>query len=804
ARTGNTPLAEQQLTQIHGLRPGEANFFTDWNLAVILSQRRDDDPAYKMLLPLLESHTDDEALVLVLLALSHRLGDFGRFLDIVPNTHTLRFHPLAFCVATDIKDDRAQHFLADMLNHWLSRWELPHSATQYANEADLKKVIDRAVVEGQVDQAIAWLRARIQSVRGWIPNYHVLAGLLERERQDVEGAFAVLASACGAIRVDPSRPQSASRRDLAFRDLLEFSRRTKRDDLRDRALDLARKAHVGESILRSFPAALRTLPAEAATTPVPSQPLRSVVVEAPQRYDDLAWLTATLARIKNVASFTKDRQALEQFRTMVMDRFPTESTQLAEWLNSLSIIISSFSELRPDAYAERRVQHDRAVKFERDLARHLASGVLPQQLIDIMTPYHEALKRVLGDLSRQAGIGPQIRSTVLNVFIAPDATRTAFALQIRNGPEQPVTDVHVEMRLEGNVATIVNARQVIPRLEPNQLAELSFDVVPEQRLRSVAEVTIDVSLQASAEGFPNVDLGVAQTRIPVRRLEDAIGSETIPKLFNVGQALRPTESALFQGRDDVLSRIKNSIYAGVQRERLFLDGIRRVGKTSVLNFVPPNMSDDILSVELKLEGLGVISPLDPTDFLRLICGQVGAKLSAIGLPSAPIPGGEGPAGLRALAGYLAGVRAATGRTPLLIFDEFQRLLEAIAATGPASEVLLDYLRAALEDGTMYGLFTGSVRFDRLSTIVKHRIFGNLTRLRISFLNAENVGRVLRAGLGEWAQLTDPAMRRVHELTGGYPWLVQSFGSNLVDLLNDERRTIACSVDVDRVNRDSIL
>jgi hypothetical protein len=804
ARTGNTPLAEQHLSQIHEARNIKDNFFTNWNLAVILSQRREDDPAYKMLLPLLEYRTDDEALVLVVLALSHRLGDFRRFLDIIPNTRTLSFHPLAFCVAADIKDDRSKHLLADMLNHWRSKWDLPHLATQYANEADLKKVIDRAIVEGQVDQAIAWLRARIQNVRGWIPNYLVLAGLLERERKDVEGAFAALLSACTVIRVDPVKAQSVARRDGAYRDLLQFCKRTNRDDLRERALDLARRAGVNEGILRPFTLAPRAVTHDASSEQPPPQRATSVADPTPVRTTDLAWLTATLARIKSVTSFVKERSAIEQFRAMVVEMFPTESTQIGEWLNSLAIIISSFAELRPEAYAERRVQHDRAVKFERDMARHLSSGVLPHQLMNIMTPYHEALKRVLGDLSRQAGVGPQIKSTVLNTFIAPDGARTVVALQVQNSSEQPVTDVHVELRVEGNVATIVNARQLIARLEPGQLLELAFQVLPEQRLQTATEVTVDVSLQASADGFPNVDLGVAQARIPVRKLQDVIGSTTIPKLFNVGQALRPTEAALFQGRDDVLARIKNSIYANVQRERLFLDGIRRVGKTSVLNFVPLHMPEDVLSIDLKLEALGVVPPLDATQFLRLVCEQVDAKLVALGLSAGRVPDETGPTGLRSLAGYLAGVRGASGKTPLLIFDEFQRLLEAIAATGTAAEVVLDYLRAALEDGTVYGLFTGSVRFDRLSAIIKHRIFGNLTRLRVSFLDPENVGRVLRAGFGEWVRVTEAAVRRVHELTGGYPWLVQSFGSNLIDLLNDERRTIATSPDVDRVYRDRIL
>jgi hypothetical protein len=46
--------------------------------------------------------------------------------------------------------------------------------------------------------------------------------------------------------------------------------------------------------------------------------------------------------------------------------------------------------------------------------------------------------------------------------------------------------------------------------------------------------------------------------------------------------------------------------------------------------------------------------------------------------------------------------------------------------------------------------------------------------------------------------------QVHQLTGGYPWLVQKYGLALVDLLNSEHRTVVTPKDVDDVTREKIL
>src|SRR5207248_5262534 len=98
-----------------------------------------------------------------------------------------------------------------------------------------------------------------------------------------------------------------------------------------------------------------------------------------------------------------------------------------------------------------------------DFTRHLQSGALPAELVEVMTPYHEALKRVVSDLSRAAGVGPKVETTVLNPFIAPDVPRTTVVVQLRNttNGERTITYVVVELRAEQNLAVVTPPQRSI-------------------------------------------------------------------------------------------------------------------------------------------------------------------------------------------------------------------------------------------------------------------------------------------------------------------------------------------------------
>ncbi|MEA2163853.1 MAG: hypothetical protein QOK37_1980 [Thermoanaerobaculia bacterium] len=801
AQDANKLQSERILSVILDSRKAEHNFITSWNLAVIYAQGHKEAKAYELLLPLLNSNSNDERLIKVLLGLARSLNDHEGFLRLISQSRTLMYHPIAFSLAVEISDDsRAKSILTEMIARWENEWDLPHISSCYRNEDELMAVVTSGMIAGQLEQVTAWLRARIVAMPAWIPNYLVLAQVLEREHRDFDAAFQVL------VEASKHRKNDDFRRDEAYRDLLEFCRRTKRRDLEQKAYELAKRARVSESVLGSFRVDSRLVTeTDGQSAPQSMQPpVLPKLPRIPTRDEpNFTWITAKLARIRDAESFSKDQVALEDFSSMLSRYYADTSVQIVPWLKDLSKIINQFAQAEPESsYDDRVVLYNRATAIERDLTRHLESGALPPDLVEVMTPYHEALKRVVSNLSRAAGVGPKVEATVLNPFIAPDAARTTLVVQLKNttNGDRTITDVVVELRAERNLASVMPRQRLVRKLEAAQTVDINFTVALDPTVRAASEITFDVYVRATVEGFLNVDQPIVQTKLPVKTLLAAIQRDDIPKVF-IDSSPLDQSSQLFQGRDSLMQRIRNSLYDGTQRERLFLDGIRRVGKSSIINFVPLNVPEGIIAVPLGTEGLGLQVPLDAAVVLGKVAKEIDATYAARGMKT---PDLAARPTIDDCSAYFASVAAATGQTPLLMIDEFQEMLKSIKETGRNAEVILDILRNALEKRFLYGLFTGSIRFSDLSTIVPHRIFGNITRLRVSFLEDQDVAAILRAGFGQWVTATDGAVRSIFDLTGGYPYIVQKVGSALVTLLNEEKRCVASTDDVERVATADLL
>lgn len=814
ARSENLLAAEQMFESIRKRLDPSRAFATEWNLAVLAYNRKNEADAYQILLPLLDSKISDEDLVLVVLGLSLKSDDRTRFLSTVPQTMSRRFHPLAFVVALEMGDrQRAEEILGQLLQHWHKNWELPPASERLPHLDALDEIVNRAIVEGQLEQLLPWLRARIAYNRNWIPNYLALARVLEDEKGDLDGAFGALRS---RVEVQRGAKQDFRRLEEACRELLEFCKRLKRKDLGQEAYLFAQDARMNEDLLNSFrdfaPGGNEVIPSPPPPPPPPAPPLPPI--SDPRLAEDLAWVTARLTNIRNVASHEKESVAIKKFVKILGDMHPHESGAVVQLIQDASTVIETFSRTKPENRDARRVLHDRATGFERRLAQLLDSGALQARLADIIAPYRVALEQVVGDLSRQSGVGPSILAVIENPFISPDASLTTLILRVTNQSERPVTDVLVEIHVESPFIAVVGKReQRIDKLGSmaSHLFSIPIEQVRNANLRSASEISIGISLRASAEGYPNVDLGIVKKRIPVKSLLEVQGIDHIPVLFQAGRSLNPSEPRLFQGRADILTKIQRSFHGGIQRERYFLDGIRRVGKTSILNFLPQYLPEALVPVLVTFDNVGLQGPINSSQVLRHFAKLIGDRLVELGVANVALPDVSAfdAAPGWAFDEFLRAFRSALpGKVPFLMIDEFQDLLIAISRSGSGADrdmLVLDQMRGHLDTGHLFAVFTGSVRFDRLSQIVNHRIFGSLTRLRVSFLTKESVGSVLSAGMQEWAILAPETIAKIQELTGGgYPWLLQRYGAALIELLNQEHRTVSAPSDVDLITSQSVL
>jgi tetratricopeptide (TPR) repeat protein len=841
AKTGNLTTAQQMLDEVRKRRGDERSFATQWNLAVLAYDRKDEDGTYKLLLPLIADEGLDEDLVIVVLALSLKLDDTLTFLAAIPQTMSLRFHPLAVVVALKLGDaERVEKLLGQLFRHWQGGWELPPFTTQFSQ--DFEKTVNKAIVEGQVEQLITWLRARIKNNRNWMPNYFELARVLEQEFQDYEDAFSTLRD---AYRVGlKKQPVEQAWLEGLCRDMLalakrcvEHARTTKSSDaaaeaspsldaaqkLGRQAYRLAEDARVSEALLHSFRS---FAPQEPSSPPTPLPPLTPSGAKAggeidggtrpprdPKVADRLVWVTARLAGIRSVAAYVEQADVIEQFAKVVNEINPQESATALELVRNASDVFETFAHTDATEHDSLRSLYDRARMWEKRLTQLIRGGAVSQHLADVLTPYCQVLQQVVGDLSRRAGVGPIVDASIENPFISLDAHRSTVVLRVTNRTERPISDVLVDLLIESpHLAVVGKHERLIVKMDQDESRVLTIPVEFKSVTLAVGvdKILLGISLRASAEGFPNVEIGILKKEVPVKTFEDAIGAATIPKLFEIGDPLKPSDPGLFHGRNETLNKIKSSFYGGVQRERYFLDGIRRAGKTSILNFLPTHLPDTIIPIPVSIEKLSLRGAIDSGDVLWKLCrcinesyeNRTGAKLSL------PDVAGFKDDSARAFGTFLNECRTILPEhVPLLMFDEFQDLLIAIARTGSSKDrdtVALDALRVYLEEGRVYAVFTGSVRFDRLSEILEHRIFGSLTRLRVSFLTPESVANVLGAGIEQWAILLPETIDKVFELTGGYPWLVQKYGAALVDLLNEEHRTVATPEDVEIITENVML
>jgi hypothetical protein len=815
AKVGNTAAAEQKLTTLRRRQGEKHSFATDWNLAVLYYMRGREDEAYNIVVPLLDEGSFDEDLVLVVLALSLKLDDKEKFLAIIPRTMTARYNSLALSVAYQLGDSqRAAQFLAQLIGHWQSGWELPPMAQRFANYEDLKQVVTQAIVDDKVGLLIPWLEARIKFNKKSIDNYIELARVLEKEKEDVDGAFQILRRRLEIVKsIDP--PDQFLLDDACF-DLLDLSKRARRIDLGQKAFRLALGVAADEKLLEKFGQFAPSDSEDGEKTEFREEERRKdtpvPLPRDPQTAEKLVGITARLAGIRNVASYLKQRQDIDTFCNILEERYPAESSVPVDIINTTSSIINSFSR-EPDMSDSRRVLYVRATQQEKRLAELLTSGTMTRPLEDAVTHYSRALKQVIGDLSRQAGVGPNLDAYIENPFISLESDRSTLVLRVTNTSDRPVTDTLIELLVEDPVVRVVGSRERTVAKMGQQESHL-FNFPVEKSDSGAAgpprDVTLGISLRASAEGFPNSDLGIKKQSLPVASFRERLGVDRIPKLFQIGKALTKSDAELFHGRNEVLEQIKDSFYGGVQRDRYFLDGIRRSGKTTILNFLGPYLPQNVLPVYINLEDFSLHGPVNSAGVLSGFCTKIGLRAVEVHNVFLDIPSEETFVAEphHAFNRFLAEVKAALpGYVPLLMIDEFQLLLEAIGRTGPPSHqdtLVLDQLRARLEEGNLYTIMTGSVRFDRLATIVQHRIFGSLGRKRVSFLSKEGMSDVLRAGISQWATLLPEALDRLYNLTGGYPWLAQIYGAGLVALLNQERRTVVTPEDVDSVTAADVI
>ncbi len=237
----------------------------------------------------------------------------------------------------------------------------------------------------------------------------------------------------------------------------------------------------------------------------------------------------------------------------------------------------------------------------------------------------------------------------------------------------------------------------------------------------------------------------------------------------------------FVGREDVLREVMR-IMRHRQQNAITLFGQRRVGKTSILQYLQARLPDEGAYHPVYFDLMNFSGePLD-----SLLRGLAGTIARVLELPQ-PDLGEDAEIAFREqwLPAVLTALPAADSL--VLLMDEFDVQADP-EADQKLKKIFFTYMRQLrlVDTERLKFVFVLGRTIDDLD-IVAQGLFKNLPTVRVSLLGRRDAERLIRLSeQGKTLAWTDAAVDRIWDLTGGHPYLMQALCSEVWELAYEER------------------
>ncbi|WP_215794454.1 hypothetical protein [Paractinoplanes bogorensis] len=276
--------------------------------------------------------------------------------------------------------------------------------------------------------------------------------------------------------------------------------------------------------------------------------------------------------------------------------------------------------------------------------------------------------------------------------------------------------------------------------------------------------------------------------------DSGVAGLEIPDEFVINEPLSRSQvvSGLFQGRGDHLEQVLRNYVDRLPAVPVCFHGIRKVGKSSLLNKVIVELADAGRRVDLvTAQGL---QPAHQTlgaivaNLCRRISGEARLPLPAV----PPLPDNPTLFLEEFLDAYADLGKAASGSAPVLVIDEFQCLYTAECAP------LLDLIRMMAESRRCGFIFAAVEGPGGLPTttglLVEPR--------RVDFLDATEVTQLVKSVLsGRPVIVPDDVHGVLFEESAGHPNFTSAIIKGALRLANAGRRNVICVNDVWDASQD---
>lgn len=385
-----------------------------------------------------------------------------------------------------------------------------------------------------------------------------------------------------------------------------------------------------------------------------------------------------------------------------------------------------------------------------------------------------------------------------------DPYLTRIFCRLFNPSSDPVRNVQVSFVVSARGIQIRDEKIVLESLgaEQKQIVECEVRVTPEVG----SQVEVDVLVSFEADGIYRSTRASGQ--IPVRPFLEEIPG----KSYIISSPIGADRPDLFHGRDRELKELQSAFSDGQLQRLYFVNGVRAVGKSSLMKHLIARCGPEVLPVliefELMLKELPDIQTARLVQEMMMQIFDQTSKATDVSGFSYSIPNEEelrraGP--WRSFDEFLDHLRNRTGHRNILIgFDEMQFVVKRIAEHNhPLDDSFLSWLRAKVQARShILVVCTGSEPYMLMRKRYEHEhnLWRHMDAYNVSFVSRSAMEQIACKPIEMCGVLWLPeALDRLWDMTEGHPWVIQVLCSRIVNYLNRERRRVIAPLDVDRAS-----
>lgn len=360
---------------------------------------------------------------------------------------------------------------------------------------------------------------------------------------------------------------------------------------------------------------------------------------------------------------------------------------------------------------------------------------------------------------------------------------TVLHFHVKNTGEAIANELSASIELRKGIELIESKYLNLGGLRKNKGTSFKFDYCFSEAGDYVSIITLKYIEDGEGDYYT--------CEIPIR-IEDRINKFQRTPTYLYLTAPAGAESTYFYGREEEINDIHDN-FLDLKRgdHSFFIHGLRRVGKSSLLNYVKTSLNERCYSVLCNADS-GILPKTTDELIYKLFVSKIidsfkydyGIDLGEVSLEEFSMGSGDS---MEKFDAFLRKIEENIGEKSLIILiDEFEGLLRSF--NNSVENILPDLRRIALDRlrKTCF-IFAGGEDIVNRTEVTVARIADSSRRIRLGFLDKAAAINLIKEPVNEYLVYTDESIESIMQYTKGHPYYIVQICLKILDKLNKEKK-----------------